>query len=141
MISDLTERKRQYCLRCKTVVLDILPSPEEITFYECGQCRRQFAHSPGKSLCFRWLHPISLVLYPVIFSTSPTAEAPRVAAMLAEQRTPEEFDRFLREIHLELDEPTQQIRDIFDCRASEDQLRRYLSTVVEFMEKIGPLRR
>ena len=124
------------CPRCGTVRLRTLAeSSPEIDFFECPTCGRHFAQKPGQGMTFRWLHPISLVLYPVIFSASPAAEAERVAAQFAEQWTREQVDLTIREIRLELEEPTQRVRDIVGCHASEAELRGYLRLVAAHLEK------
>ena len=54
------------CLRCKTVPLHDLPSPEGIRFLGCPQCLRHYAKKPDRPMTFRWLHPITVALYGVI---------------------------------------------------------------------------
>lgn len=124
------------CPRCRTVRLRLLPeSSPEIGFFDCPACGQHFARKPGRGLTYRWLHPISLALYPVIFSALPAAEADRVAAQFVEQWTPEQVDLAIREIRLELAEPTQRVRDILGCRASEAELREYLRLFAEYLER------
>ncbi len=124
-----------HCLRCKTVPLtQAEPSDPRIAFFECPSCRRQYALRPGKQLTFRWLHPISLALYAVQFDSSLCGRAAEVAASLAQDRSEEQLTLFAREMRLELEEPTQQVRDILDCRASEDELRGFLQSVAEEVE-------
>ncbi len=126
----------QYCLRCKTVPLVKLePLDPQITFFECPACRRHYALEPGKQLAFRWRHPINLVLYGVIFDDAPSEKAADVAALVIKQRSSEELALFVREIRLELDDPTQQVRDILECRASEAELRNYLRLFCEHVEQ------
>ena len=128
------------CLRCKTVTLvELEPLDPRITFFECPDCRRHYALQPGKQLTFRWLHPISLALYGVIFDLAPTERVADVVASFVEQRPAEELEVFVREIKLELDEPTQQVRDILDCRASEQELRDYLRLFCDRLEQSVPL--
>ncbi len=55
--------------------------------------------------------------------------------MFAEQDSIEQIRLIVEEIKLELDDPTQQIRDILECRASEEDLRNYLRCVAERLEK------
>lgn len=124
------------CLRCKTIVLNRLPSPSEITFFECPSCRRRYSLKPGKGLTFQWGHPISLVLYFVLFDRAPVGRAAEAAATLAGQRTAEELQTWIREIQLELDEPTQQVRHILDCPASEDDLREYIHQFVVELDRL-----
>jgi len=127
---------RPHCLRCKTMELSELDSPEGISFFECPKCHRPFARKSGGALCFRWLHPISLILYPVIFEANPGQSCERVADMLAEQESSERIKLIVQEIRLELDDPTQQVRDILECHASEAELRKYLRCVADRLDKI-----
>jgi hypothetical protein len=126
------------CLRCQSTELKILPSPEGITFYQCPSCRRQFAQKPGKSLTERWLGPLSLVLYPVIFSEQPQDDALRVATMLRSQQTADRLAIIVSEIRSEIAHPTQNVRDILDLGASEKDLREYLSRVAEILSTSSP---
>ena len=118
-----------HCLRCKTTGLVALASPEGISFFDCPKCDRNYAQKPGGALCFRWQHPISMVLYPVIFEANPAERCERIADMVAKQESSERIKLIVEEITLELDDPTQQVRDILDCLASEENLRKYLSCV------------
>lgn len=124
-----------HCLRCKTTELIALASPDNVSFFECPKCHRNFARKAGGTLCFRWMHPISLVLYPVIFERDPLQHCERIATMFAKQESIERIKLIVQEITLELDDPTQQVRDILDCRASEEDLRRYLRAVADRLEK------
>jgi hypothetical protein len=129
-----------HCLRCKTIELVALASPDGISFFECPECHRNFARKAGDALCFRWMHPISLVLYPVIFEPDPLQHCERVAAMRAQEDSVEQIRLMVQEIGLELDDPTQQVRDILDCRASEEELRKYLRCVAERLAKNAGIR-
>jgi transposase-like protein len=128
---------RPHCLRCKTTELIALASPEGISFFECPKCHRPFARKLGGALSFRWLHPISLVLYPVIFEANPGQSCERVADMFAKQESSERIKLIVQEIELELHDPTQQVRDILDCHASEDDLRKYLRCVADRLTRIA----
>ncbi len=126
------------CLYCKSVTLIKLPeSDEQIAFFSCPQCHRQFARSPGKALTERWGGALSLVLYGVIFSSRPQDDADRIVAMLRAQKTPEQLAWIEREIRLELASPKQQVRDILDLRASEADLREFLSLVAQALHASG----
>jgi hypothetical protein len=128
------------CLRCRTVALtELSASAPDIRFYECPACGRHYALKPGKRLTFRWLHPISLALYGLIFERNPVprAEADAEATVKQGSSTPEELQRMVDEIRLELNEPTQQVRDILDCQASEEQLREFLRRYADHLEKLA----
>jgi transposase-like protein len=126
-----------HCLRCKTAALVAVPSPDSISFYECPNCHRAFARKADGALCFRWRHPISLVLYPVIFEVNPTERCERIADMFAKQESTEQINAIVQEIKLELADPTQQVRDILDCHASEEDLRKYLRCVAAHLDKFA----
>jgi hypothetical protein len=87
-------------------------------------------------LCSRWPGPLGLILYPVIFADNPAEDCERVADMFAKQESRERIKLIVQEIKLELDDPTQQVRDIVECQASEDELRKYLRCVAERLGKI-----
>jgi transposase-like protein len=135
MVKDESET-RPHCLRCKTTELTGLASPSGISFFECPKCHRNFARKSDGALCFRWLHPISLVLYPVIFEANPGQHCERVANLFAKQESSERIKLIVQEIRLELDDPTQQVRDILECHASEDDLRKYLRCVADRLDEI-----
>jgi hypothetical protein len=126
------------CLRCQTVKLnEVGPVTPEMTFFECPSCGRHYALKPGKRLTFRWMHPISLVLYVTQFDETPVGRAKEVAASFIKDRPAEQLALIAREIRLELEEPTQQVRDILDCPAPEAELREFLRLVVEEFESLA----
>lgn len=123
------------CLRCKTVPLaETGPADPRVAFFECPTCGRQYARQPGGALTFRWLHPISIVLYPVLFDEAPVGRAAEVAAAIVRNQPTDQLAALAREIRLELAEPTQPVRDILDSRSSEDDLREFLRLVAEQVE-------
>jgi hypothetical protein len=127
---------KEYCLICKTIELSILPdSVEEITFYECPQCVRQFSKSVGRGLCYRWLHPISLLLYGVIFESQPQNAAKHMAEYFQEVKTKEDLKIIIQEVKRELDNPTQNVRDILKMSQSEEALREFLGLTITYMEQ------
>ncbi|HET8843545.1 MAG TPA: WD40 repeat domain-containing protein, partial [Ktedonobacteraceae bacterium] len=125
-----------FCLRCERVQLLLLPaSRQEIQFYRCPQCHRQYTLLPGKSLTERWPGALSLVLYGVIFSLQPQKDAERIVALLRDQQSEETLARIEEEIRLELASPTQSVRDILDLRASEQDLREFLALVANKLDE------
>jgi hypothetical protein len=120
------------CLRCNGV--ELVPSEPfrpDIEFFDCPACQRRYARKPGRALTFGWLHPISLVLYPILFDVHLLGRA-RAQLQAARQRPsqPEEARRMIEEIELELSQPTQQVRDILDNPQPEEQCRQYLREYV-----------
>jgi hypothetical protein len=122
------------CLRCKTTELVPLDSPAEVSFFECPACHREYTARKEGDLTFRWGHPITLLLYPVIFDPDPLGRCESVAADFVLGRDPKTVRKAIQEIRLELDDPTQQVRDTVDCWAAESALRVYLRCVANRIE-------
>ncbi len=74
-------------------------------------------------MTFRWLHPISLVLYGILFDGK-LKERARSLLEAAQQppNQPEETRRMIDEIELELTQPTQKVRDILDNPQTEKRV-------------------
>jgi hypothetical protein len=83
-----------------------------------------------------WLEAIALPLYEVYPYETPVDQAARIAQKFVSQFSTEELDWILEEIRLELDDPTQQVRDALDCKASEVALRQYLFSFCEHVERL-----
>jgi len=119
------------CLRCSDITLQLLPtSGDGISFFDCPSCKRSYAKKDGGSLTFRWRHPITIALYNVIFEDEPLPYAIREAGFFMEGRPREILIRMVEEIELELDYPTQEIREALDNRATEEKCREYLRAFV-----------
>ena len=82
-------------------------------------------------MTFRWLHPISLVLYAVLFDADPAPRATAVADRLLKDETADWLSLLVDEIDLELQDPTQDLSAMLDCRASDARLRDFLRRVSE----------
>jgi transposase-like protein len=128
---------RVACPRCKTITLEVLEASPEITFYRCPHCERHYARKPGIGLVDRWLSPVSLALYGVIYEPDAILHAPRIARELASARDRASIEALAREIQLELDEPTQRVAEILDMAAlkTEEHLREFLRLVVEHLRQ------
>jgi hypothetical protein len=122
------------CFRCRTVELTAQPGPAGIAFFRCPACGRDFTRKPSGSLVFRWGHPISLLLYPIIFDERPGDRCAEVAASFARQHPPETVRLAIDEIRLELNDPAQPLCEIVGCRASETDLRDFLRCVADGLE-------
>jgi transposase-like protein len=128
-------RYRQNCLRCETVKLRVIPtSTQEITFYECPSCSRHFAQKLGQGLCDRWLSPIGLVLYGIVFERYPQDAFQRIAEQFLEQRA-DDIPSLIEEITQELQKPTQNVCDILDLQQNEQDVRAFLQLVVDYWKK------
>lgn len=125
-----------HCLRCKTVPLvEAEPFVWEVAFFRCPSCQRDYTLKAGRTLTFRWLHPISLPIYGIQFEKSLAGAAESVANELIKDQSKEWLALFVQEARLELDEPTQLIGDMIDCQVSEDDLRNFLRSVMEQIER------
>jgi hypothetical protein len=121
------------CLRCSTTLRRLEEPGTGVEFFECPACGRHFAQQSGKGLTFRWLHPISLALYPVLSDIDLSAAAPSAVEALSRGRNVEELASFADEIALELAQPTQQVRDILGNAAPEAACRAFLAAVVRLL--------
>ncbi len=132
---------RVNCPRCDGVEI-LLPSTDEVSFVTCQQCNRHFRVTLNGELVDRWLSPLSLILYPVIFDTHPQKEAERIANELYASSqsggrsifrsfTREELQQLLSDVRLELEKPTQKVREILDLHGEEADLRQYLAAVAQ----------
>jgi hypothetical protein len=126
------------CLRCVEVELEPLPSPEGLLFLRCPACGREFARPAGGALRERWLGPLSIALYPVIFDKRPQNNVAGVAAQFR-SRERQELTSLVAEIRLEISDPTQAVRDIHPgMLASEADLREFLTMLAdELTKRIG----
>jgi len=131
------------CLRCSDVTLEALPAHADIRFFRCPRCAREYARREGAGLTGRWLSPISLVLYPIIFSSRPQEEAARVVELFLDGRTVaktrEDFREIVDEIRGELAQPTQVIREILPLAfgeevVGEDDVREFLRRFANGLE-------
>lgn len=128
-MSTSTEPIPPACLRCGAK-LDPLPVQGSVAFFECPDCKRHYARVPGRGLTFRWRHPISLALYGCVpFPSIRGGESDAVRA-LVQGRSGAELAAIADEIQLELDHPTQQVRDILGNAAPEAECRAFLAEVV-----------
>ncbi len=129
------------CPRCGTVELETT-SDDAIEFVECPQCNRYFRVTSDGNLVEKWLGPLSLVLYLVIFGKQPQKEARRIADELYAASDPsrrsvfrtlsrDQLGQVLSEIQMELEHPTQKVRDILGAQAEEADLREYLALVAK----------
>jgi hypothetical protein len=79
-----------------------------------------------------------LALYGVIFNDQPLTEVPRIAKSLNSTIPILYLSEFIEEIRLELDYPTQQVRNILDNIATEDACRIFLREVTFQMAHNAP---
>jgi hypothetical protein len=91
------------------------------------RCRREYTRLPGVPLTSRWGDPLSLALYSVIFEQRPAD----VDMNFIDRQLPAfpGLEAAVLEIGLELEQPTQRVKDILDCVATEAELRRTRTSV------------
>jgi hypothetical protein len=133
----VTAALRGTCPRCQTVTLDIVAASSEISVYRCLRSERQYARTPGTGVVDRWLSPVSLALYGVIYEPDAIIHAPRIATELARTRDRAMIDVLAGEMQRELDEPTQWVAAILDMATpkTEEHLREFLRLVVEHLRQ------
>jgi hypothetical protein len=76
------------------------------------------------------LHPISLLLYSILYKREPLSVAAFVAEGFMNEYTSDVLPKVIEEIELELKQPTQNVREILGNRQSEEECREFLSAVV-----------
>jgi transposase-like protein len=123
--------KEPLCVRCHEELAPV----DSASFFRCPSCKREFTRAVSGSLIYRWGHPISLLLYPVIYEDRPEERAADVAAAFARQHDPEGIRQAIDEIRLELGDPTQPVREIVGARASEAELRDFLCAVAKYLAR------
>ena len=102
----------------------------------CSLCPAQYTRSSDGSLTDRWLSPISLVLYFIIFSKDPREDVPRAIENIRQNHSAELLSNIVSDIRRELDEPKQRVRDILNLMApeelvSEADVREFLGLVAD----------
>jgi len=125
-----------HCPRCKTVLLAETEHFPEIRFFLCSNCSRRYTLEPGKALTLRWGEAVTWPLNEVYAYDAPIEQAVRIAQKCVLQCSSEKLDWIVEEIRLELDDPTQRVRETLDCNASEVDLRQYLFSFCEHVERL-----
>jgi uncharacterized protein YlaI len=131
------KKSHEKCLRCDDQFLHILPeSNKDITFYECPECKWNFAKKPDERLHDRWLSPISMVFYGIIFSKDPREEIERISEYFIHYYEEGKYklsfmNRLIEEIDRELNKPTQPVSQILELvhHPSEEIVRDFLEGV------------
>jgi hypothetical protein len=123
------------CLRCDNVALEPREAAPSIEFFQCPNCQRRYARAEGGELTERWMGPLSLVLYGVLFDQHPAERAAQVARQLLDQRSPADLRLMVQEIREELARPKQRVRDILPgMPAGETELREFLQKFADAVD-------
>jgi hypothetical protein len=125
------------CLRCNTELEPAEPQTPDTSYYSCPACQCEYAQKPGEGLHDRWLMPLSLPLYAVIFDKNPSSRAGEIAQHFVAR---EDLDLDVLEQHIddELSNPKQKVSEILNfVSATEDQLRDFLAV---FRDELRSLR-
>jgi hypothetical protein len=123
------------CLRCDNVALEPREAAPSLEFFQCPNCKRSYARAQGQELTERWMGPLSLVLYGVLFEQHPAGKAEEIARQFLDQRSPADLRLIVQGIRDELARPTQKVRDILPGMAgSEAELREFLRRFADTVE-------
>ena len=99
-------------------------------FFVCPKCHRHYAKGKGESLHDRWLSPLAIPLYGVIFEKDPVQFAPRIAESIQGQQSSEFIEMLLIDIEEELQHPKQHVSELHDfVYPNEQQLRNFLAVL------------
>jgi hypothetical protein len=128
------------CPRCQDTRLTVLPQQtEDLSSLQCPRCERQWMLRAADLLTERWLGPLSLLLYPIVYSSEPLDDIERAVSHLvtAEGWPLQKLQWAVNEAELELAEPCQQVSKIlnFTDEPSEELVREYLRRVIEQLKK------
>lgn len=123
------------CLRCEQP-LERLDGAGDIRFWRCLHCTRDYAEKGGQ-LTDRWLSPISLILYGIIFSRHPQNDAEHIADQFINNanNTRDRLILIVTEIREELAHPKQRVRDILRLQYEETEVSE--ADVREFLERVA----
>lgn len=122
------------CFRCAGKLQDNTPPDVAgIKFFACMDCGAGYAKKPGQDLHDRWLMPLSVVLYAVIFEREPYLKAKSVAKYLLDQKNTDLL-KLKEHILEEIKTPKQKVSQIHDfAYPDEVELRKYLVAVYEHL--------
>ena len=119
----------KYCYRCNEELIEvILDGVKGGLFYDCLSCKSRYTSKNGQ-LHDRWLMPITLPLYGVIFSKDPLEMIDKTVIDMNKKGS--EFVKVLvSHIEEELNNPKQKLTDIHDfISPNEERLREFLKEV------------
>ncbi|MBV1907982.1 MAG: TTC39/IML2 family protein [Kangiellaceae bacterium] len=119
------------CYRCKNELKDITPQGlDTINFFSCEKCGCQYAKTNESELHDRWLMPLTLPLYEVIYEKQPLNKIDRVMNSINKKK--EAFKLILAEhIESELQNPKQKISQIHQFQyPDEEKLRHFLAEIL-----------
>ncbi len=112
------------CLRCASELSCSRDSRDGvIDFFDCPECHSRYAQAPGQCLHDRWLMPLTLPLYMVMFDQKPVEKAEFVAQAMME-RGPGFAEVVLEHVNEELARPKQKVREIHDLVCKDEALLR-----------------
>jgi len=119
--------QKEHCFRCDNDLI-MIENHDEITFYKCEKCNRNYAKSTGKSLTDRWGSAISIPLYLIIFEKEKVAiqRIKQYAKGFYEDREKYDLKILIEEIDDEINHPKQQLIDIHDAYGTEEIARDFL---------------
>lgn len=129
--------RKKFCFRCENELI-ITEKYDDITFYECTKCNRNYAKAKGKSLTDRWGSAISIALYSIIFAKQKIAaeEIKKDAIEFYERYNKQELKVLIQDIDDEINKPKQKLVDILDLKGTEEIARDFLSQLSIEIKKL-----
>jgi hypothetical protein len=127
----------EHCFRCmgKLQLMDE-DVKSSVSFYQCTNCQSHYTLTANKKLHDRWLMPITLVLYGVIFDNNPALRAVTVAQEFY-HRDDIDLEKMITDIEQELEAPRQNLVDIFEFSyPNEAKLRVFLRQFIVELKRI-----
>ncbi|GAA6183039.1 hypothetical protein NBRC116595_02870 [Aliiglaciecola sp. NS0011-25] len=108
----------------------------DIQFFCCLSCGCEYTLKTGGELHDRWLMPLTIVLYNVIYAQDPLAKIDVTMDQL-QTKKPEFINALAKHIEDELDAPKQKLCDIHDfVYPNEQKLRDFLREVLHRLAQL-----
>ncbi|WP_019668337.1 hypothetical protein [Eudoraea adriatica] len=121
----------EICFRCNKP-LYLTEKLEDISFYNCASCKRNYAKEPGKDLTDRWMSPLSIVLYDIIYNKERISdETIEIVADRINTYETKQIEAIIDDINEELVNPKQKLIAILDLHGTEENARDYLKRLVK----------
>ncbi len=116
---------KEVCFRCNNDLV-ITDEHNTITFYKCDICKRGYAKSAGKSLTDRWLSPISIVIYDIIYVKQKVSDkiVEGNAMRFLKRLDKEKMEALIEDIDDEINNPKQKLVDMLDLKGTTEEIAR-----------------
>ena len=122
---------KRVCFRCSSNLEDVTPEDSNgIKFYSCKSCSSQYSENIEGRLFDRWLMPITIPLYCLIFEDDHKSKVEDILNSIMKEKK-SNINILVKHISDELENPKQRISDIHNFEhLSEENLREFLKLLL-----------